>query len=262
MQTYRNLEIIVIDDGSKDGSLDALEPYPDQRVRIVRGEFNMGLSARLNELSALASGAYIARMDADDLMHPDRIARQVAYLQQHPDVDVVGTGMYLVDECNRIYGYVRKEKTDQTKHSMLRSGYLVHPSVIGKREWFLKYPYSSAFPRAEDRELWLRTCDLSVFAQIAEPLHFYRRTATPRLSASMTGACTLCRLIWANSEPERAFETLWLGLRSVLMASAFCCTASLGIVNLARKVRAKRVANDACVAEGQRILARIMAGVR
>jgi hypothetical protein len=140
--------------------------------------------------------------------------------------------------------------------------YLLHPSITGRRDWFIKHPYSSFFPRSEDLELWLRTCSVSTFAQIEELLFFYRRTISPRVSANMSGAWSRSRLIWSNREPGRMCEALLWCLRSLLFVAVYPFATSLGIVRLVRKVRSKRVANDACVAEGQRVLARILSGVR
>lgn len=89
-QTYTNFEFIILDNASTDGSAEWVEALHDPRVRLVRNECDLGLSGSLNRGLALAHGKYIARMDADDIAMPDRIALQVAFLEKHPDVIVCG----------------------------------------------------------------------------------------------------------------------------------------------------------------------------
>ena len=91
-QRYRQIEIIVVDDGSTDNSRTVLRELvaDDCRIRILRQE-RQGLIGALNDGVAAAQSGIVARMDADDIAHPDRIGRQVSYLREHPDVDVVSS---------------------------------------------------------------------------------------------------------------------------------------------------------------------------
>src|SRR5688572_8039312 len=85
-QTFTDWELILMDDGSTDGSADLVRGIDDPRVRLVSDGVNRGLCDRLNQIASLAQGRYLARMDADDLMHAQRLERQVAYLNRHADV--------------------------------------------------------------------------------------------------------------------------------------------------------------------------------
>src|SRR5271157_3722803 len=95
-QTFRDWELIIIDDGSSDGSPELLHCLDDERVRVIADGQHLGLGARLNQIVGMARGRYIARMDADDLMHPERLQTQLDYLLQHPRVDVVGCNLLVL----------------------------------------------------------------------------------------------------------------------------------------------------------------------
>jgi glycosyltransferase involved in cell wall biosynthesis len=173
-QTYRNWELILIDDGSSDGSKELAMQIEDPRIRIISDGVNRGLSARLNQITSVASGKYLARMDADDLMHPDRIARQVAFLESNPSVDVTDTTTYTVDDDLTPLGIRGEELLDCRPEAVLRNGLLIHPTMMARTDWFRSNPYDGVYVRAEDRELWCRTCTTTKFARICEPLFFYR----------------------------------------------------------------------------------------
>ena len=96
-QTYDNWELIILDDGSTDGSLELARRIRDPRVNVFSDGKNRGLPYRLNQILDLASGQFIARMDADDLMHPERIERQGKHLLAYPEADAVTTGAILID---------------------------------------------------------------------------------------------------------------------------------------------------------------------
>lgn len=163
-QTYTNWELLLMCDGSTDNSLQIAESYAvkDARITIVNDGTNKGLVYRLNQSVQLAKGKYYARMDADDIMCANRIEEQVAFLERHLDVDVVGSSAMLIDSQNHIIGSMFKEN----------GSFFAHPSVMGRLEWFKDNPYNEEFIRMEDSDLWRRT---SVpFVNIGKPLLFYR----------------------------------------------------------------------------------------
>ncbi|MBB6097849.1 glycosyltransferase involved in cell wall biosynthesis [Deinobacterium chartae] len=179
-QTETRWELIVVDDGSQDDSLNLVRSFSDPRIRVVSDGQNRGLAARLNQIATLAQAPLLARMDADDLMHPERLAYQLAFLDAHPEVDVVGSAVYAIDVQGRPYGY-RSTTPPHSAAQALGGSPFIHPTVTGRSEWFRRFPYDEAHDRAEDFELWTRSLPHSRFAVLERPLLFYRELGLPYL---------------------------------------------------------------------------------
>lgn len=173
-QTLTDWELLLIDDGSSDSSLEIARRVQDPRVRVLCDGRNKRLATRMNEAAVLAQGKYFARMDADDLMHPQRLEQQVRFLDDNPEADLVGSAVITIDHANNPLG-IRSDKPPDTRpESVLRRGLYIHPSVMGPTAWFRKNPYHPDFDRAEDLELWCRVCPTAVLRRIEKPLLFYR----------------------------------------------------------------------------------------
>ncbi|MHA3083453.1 glycosyltransferase family 2 protein [Acinetobacter sp. ANC 5383] len=170
-QTYDNWELLLIDDGSTDNSLAIADQFSQQdaRIKILSDGGNKGLAARLNQSIKLATGDYIARMDADDIMHPRRLEKQLTILQSNPDIDVLGTNAYVIDETSLVFGQRYKELSGLEKVESF-----IHPTIMGEKIWFLNNIYDEEAIRIEDAELWYRTKKFSNFMVTYEPLLFYR----------------------------------------------------------------------------------------
>lgn len=168
-QSYENFELIIIDDGSSDQTQKKLKELKDPRVRVIIDNKNLGLPNRLNQITQMAKGEFIARMDADDIMTEDRIEKQVSILQKNSDIDVLGSNAYSIDEENCIVGIRRSISTKIKPVSSF-----IHPSIMGKSSWFKSNPYNPRAHRCEDFELWFRTRNFSNFYAYETPLLFYR----------------------------------------------------------------------------------------
>jgi glycosyltransferase involved in cell wall biosynthesis len=173
-QTFEDWELILICDGSTDSSQKIASEVNDPRVRVILDERNRGLAYRLNQISQLANGQYVARMDADDIMHPERLARQVEYMDADPTLDVVGAGTYTINMDNTIVGKRSLEPLKSNPLSALSGVLLIHPTVMGRARWFVDNPYDESFLGAEDHELWCRTVGRCRMGKLQIPLHFYR----------------------------------------------------------------------------------------
>lgn len=173
-QRFVSWEAIAVDDASTDGTAEILRSLRHPRIRVLFGQENLGLGARLNQINELAQTEFIARTDADDLMHPERIALQMACFDRDPDLDVCATGTYTIDNRNRLLGVRRVPPLARTPLEVMQRNGPSHPTVTARRPWFLKFPYRPHPKRGEDLDLWVRAVSSSQILQLDEPLHFIR----------------------------------------------------------------------------------------
>lgn len=172
-QTFESFELILSDDGSTDRSLEIVKSICDPRVIILSDGKNRGISYRLNEQISIAKGKYFARMDSDDIMFPDRLKKQIEFLENNPEVDVVGSYAIVIDDENQILG-LRETIVPKTIDNCFKAVPFIHPTVMGKTNWFKKYKYIDELKGVEDADLWIRSFNSSKFGLIQEPLLFYR----------------------------------------------------------------------------------------
>lgn len=160
-QTYRNLEFIIINDGSTDQTKKILDSFAkkDERVRVFHQD-NIGLTKSLNLGISYAEGSYIARQDADDLSLPQRLEKQVKFLEENPNYFLVATSYREIDEENRDLGLpqVPLLETDvQLKKNITNFNPFCHPSVLFRNSTEgIEYFYDESFHYAQDYELWVR----------------------------------------------------------------------------------------------------------
>lgn len=152
-QSFADFELIVIDDGSKDDTARILNSVDDPRLRLTSRE-NRGLVATLNQGLEMASGDYIARMDADDIAAPDRFEKQLAYMRKHR-LNLCGSAIEFIGAKSGKKRYPGKDQ--ELKYGMLFLGRsFPHPTVMAERSLFEHFRYESKYTHAEDSALWLK----------------------------------------------------------------------------------------------------------
>jgi glycosyltransferase involved in cell wall biosynthesis len=188
-QTYTNWELLIIDDGSTDNALQNIADINDSRIKIFRDGVNRGLAARLNEAVDMAQGRYFARMDGDDVSYPERFTRQIATLQNIPQLDLVATRTITINEHDQAIGLFPYAISHEEICARPWLGfYFPHPTWMGRIEWFRKYRYTVPGPFCcEDQELLLRSYRDSQLGTLDEILFAYRiRSKVDLLKLSRT----------------------------------------------------------------------------
>ena len=174
-QSFNNWELIILNDASTDSSLEVMRSFDDPRIRLVEGENNMGLSARLNLAIDMACGKYFARMDQDDVSFPDRLEKQIQFFETHPDVDLLATATLLFGDDGEALGVLPVRFFHAQICARPWQGFpLPHPTWMGRIEWFRQHRYQPFSDGVEDQHLLYRSHEESTFACLPEPLLAYR----------------------------------------------------------------------------------------
>lgn len=175
-QTFSNFELLLIDDGSTDGSLPILQRYAarDDRITLITRE-NRGLVASLNEGITLARGKWLARMDADDISLPHRFERQIAWLNQ-THADICGSWAQAFGTRSTMWRYPLSHEACEVQ--LLFDVPVAHPAVMAHKNVFRSLGYDSRFAQVEDYDIWQRAWAAGfTFANIDEALLRYRTHA-------------------------------------------------------------------------------------
>lgn len=176
-QTFTDFEFLIINDGSTDSSAELIESYNDPRIRLVHNKTNLKLIETLNKGIKLARGQYIARMDCDDISLPERLAKQVAFMDAHPEVGVLGTGFYFMGSDGKLSYKV----LFPIKHHLLRWGLcfycpICHPSVLMRKDAIVKVDgYDPEMFHVEDYDLWYRLSKKTKLANLSDILLYLRK---------------------------------------------------------------------------------------
>ncbi|NDW09238.1 glycosyltransferase family 2 protein [Dysgonomonas sp. 520] len=178
-QTYRNLEVIAINDCSKDNTLGVLEKIAakDSRVKIFNNDTNLKLIETLNKGIDLCSGIYIARMDADDISLPERIEKEVSFLEQNADYDIVSTNFSTFRTGKKkLYPHVNPSKFEDIQAFTLFKSCVCHPAVMIRKSMFSRFNlrFEEDYLHVEDYALWSKAVYLTKIANINESLLHYR----------------------------------------------------------------------------------------
>ena len=189
-QTYVNYEIIVVDDGSTDETRDLMSQFSD-RVHYLH-QPNRGLSSARNLALSHARGEFIAYLDADDMWYPDKLEKQVAFLDDHKECGLVHTEVTIIDETDGVTCLRLNQDTSRERPEgycildLLRRCHIQIPTVLERRDCIERVgKFDERLKTAQDYLHWIRIAmDGKAFGYIAEPLAMYRRTASSLSSSS------------------------------------------------------------------------------
>lgn len=174
-QSFKDWELILINDGSTDNSESIIMQYEDSRIYYIKNTENLQLIKTLNKGIDYCDGQYIARMDADDICLPDRLKQQVDFLDHHPDYLICGTSAIVVDNDGVKTGKIHNlTDNNYLQISLLFSPSFIHPSMMIRKEILQQNRYDEAYKHVEDYELWCRIAQQGKIANIGRELLKYR----------------------------------------------------------------------------------------
>jgi glycosyltransferase involved in cell wall biosynthesis len=196
-QTFSDFELLIIDDGSSDRSAEIIRSYDDARIVLISNETNKGLPYSLNRGLARARGTYIARMDQDDISLPTRFEEQVRFMENHPEIGIVGAWMRSLGKPE---GYVMKGFTEDEdiRANLLFNTSLAHPTIVIRAKVFQDFAllYDPLLTQgAEDYDLWVRASKVTKLASIPKILVRYRIHGNNMSSTRATGNQLIARSI-------------------------------------------------------------------
>ena len=178
-QTFRDFEVVLVDDGSSDGTAEIADRFSNEMsMRVLVNTKNIGIAASLNRGIAESDSVFIARLDADDLAHPNRLAQQLNFLETSPDIDLCGTHMLTFKSGNASADSVLEYPTSDAsiKTMLLQQNALSHPSILMRRSFIVDVgSYDSECDFVEDYDLWCRGVLVGKrYANMEQHLTFYR----------------------------------------------------------------------------------------
>ena len=213
-QTFGDFELLITDDGSQDRSLKILQSYAskDSRIRL-RSQPNQGLTCTLNDMIRETRGEYIAILEHDDIALPNRLADEVTFLDQHPEVVCVGGAQDLIDEAGRFLTCLQLPQTNAEIQQAALAGHgsICHPAAMIRRTALLEVGgYNETMDLAEDLDLWLRLGEIGELANLPQPVIRYRLHSTSiseqHCREQRQEAYLACERAWKRRGIEGKFE--------------------------------------------------------
>lgn len=177
-QSYSDFEFLIVNDGSTDSTATILKNYSDPRLRVIENEKNIGLAGSLNRGLTLASGKYVARIDADDICPENRLEIQCQWLKRHPELGVVSSWVEVIDEKGRVTDWWCEPLSSEDIFYLLHfRNCLSHSSVMFRKDLVLSLNgYNTDIAALEDFELWTRLSRQTKFWQVRDFLLKWRKT--------------------------------------------------------------------------------------
>lgn len=172
-QSFRDFELLIVDDGSTDSAIHQLDEVADRRLRIERTAPQKGIVNALNHGLRSARGDVIARMDADDVSETNRLEEQIAFLSANPSIGVCGSDFTPIGDQS-VSSWIHYNDPDDVSIALLFENPICHPTVMLRRELLASQGYPSAYPHAEEYALWIRLSGRTQLANITSCLLQYR----------------------------------------------------------------------------------------
>lgn len=175
-QTNGDFELIVVNDGSRDESDKILAACKDQRIKIITNQKNIGLTKSLNLALRQATGEYVARLDSDDVSAPERLAKQLVFMERHPEIVLVGSGVQRIDEKGKDLGSEQVTTGPvMIKYELILHNPFYHSTIFFRRQIIAgEGGYNEDYVCAQDFEMYSRLSQKYQMDNIDEPLVKFR----------------------------------------------------------------------------------------
>lgn len=205
-QTFTDFEFLILDDCPEDNREDVVKSYQDTRIKYSKNEHNLGISESRNKLIAMAEGEYLAVFDHDDISLPERFAKQVAYLDAHPEVGIVGTA-HIEVPSGKVVNHPLYN--DEIEEQLMFSCPLIHPSVMMRKSLLVAtgVQYDKEFFPTEDYNLYLHLIGKTKFANLPEVLFKYRKHSSNTTNKATQQIRAIERRVFAYLQSEH--PSLW-----------------------------------------------------
>ncbi len=205
-QTFTDFEFLILDDCPEDDREDVVKSYQDTRIKYSKNEHNLGISESRNKLIAMAEGEYLAVFDHDDISLPERFAKQVAYLDAHPEVGIVGTA-HIEVPSGKVVNHPLYN--DEIEEQLMFSCPLIHPSVMMRKSLLVAtgVQYDKEFFPTEDYNLYLHLIGKTKFANLPEVLFKYRKHSSNTTNKATQQIRAIERRVFAYLQSEH--PSLW-----------------------------------------------------
>lgn len=211
-QTFKNFEVVIVNDGSTDSTAEIAASVGDSRFRVVQNP-NPGLVGALNFGAQLSRADFIARFDADDVARRDRFAVQTDYLARHPGVGIVCSNAIVIDGAGNSVGrqldsWRSESAVERGLQLQRRMKPIIHPTVMMRRSVFTELGGYRDYPAAEDRDLWLRAATITRLWRLPQCLVKYRMHSegVSRLAARTQEVSSICAAIGAMVQRRRGVD--------------------------------------------------------
>jgi glycosyltransferase involved in cell wall biosynthesis len=179
VQSFTDFELLMMNDGSTDKTVEIIKSYSDSRIRLITNEENLKLPDNLNKGIQLAQGKYIARMDADDISLPQRLQRQVDFMERNPEIGMCGTWAQEIDIDGNVLDKIREYPVhhEDIAYLLFDDFTLLHPTILFRKDAAIEHKlfYDSAYLHAEDYDLFFRASQVIKLANLPEVLFYYRQ---------------------------------------------------------------------------------------
>jgi glycosyltransferase involved in cell wall biosynthesis len=252
-QTIQDWELIVIDNGSSDDGGGIVAGFGDPRIRVVREPSASCLAVRLNQAVALSRGELIARMDADDICFPERLARQITRLREDPELDLVGCEAVVFTNQGELVGELPVGRAHRDIVARPFAGFpFPHPTWCGRANWFRNNPYDAGIGYAEDQDLLLRSYRHSKFGAVDAVLLAYRQDQLV-LKKLLRGRATFIGSLYRDARETGEYVPVFAGVSEQLMKAVVdIATLSSGLTRSMQRYRLRPV-SPAIIPEWQEL---------